>query len=217
MVIGKVAQCFGDLGFAAVSLDHPGLQVVGYGGFSAPPTEVMKGIIQRSQEISLLLGGKEGDFRKWWLEEGIKYKFSHRLAEWAFGMVNQFPDFESITEAGKHHALTKIAFMNLKKIGGGGSSKKEEIFSHVRDNRDRLLEEIQIIQLDIIIGSVTYSSIWEELFGEVELIESGYNIWIFKWNNIKVVDFYHPSNRYPKVMNYCLLEKVVNSRAFRKL
>ena len=34
------------------------------------------------------------DFRAWWHEE-VKYAFSHRICEWAYGFFNGFPPIEN--------------------------------------------------------------------------------------------------------------------------
>ncbi len=38
---------------------------------------------------------EEGDFREWWAND-IRHPFTYRLAEWAFGILNDFPPFEEI-------------------------------------------------------------------------------------------------------------------------
>lgn len=158
-----------------------------------------------------------GDFRNWWLTDGIKYSFSHRLSEWAYGILNNFPPLESITYDQKYQALLSVSFMNVKKSGGGSKSSISEIAKHIEENKERLTTEINIIQPEIIIGSLTNSSLWKILFGEISLINSGYDIYIFMWNGIKIVDYYHPSNRYPRAMNYALLKEVIKSKSFKSL
>ena len=56
-----------------------------------------------NQKLKLLFLAKEpndpdqggGDFREWWSEE-VKYSFSHRICEWAFGLLNEFPPVEDL-------------------------------------------------------------------------------------------------------------------------
>ena len=40
---------------------------------------------------------------------------------------------------------------------------------------------------------------------------------VFRWKNIKVIDYYHPSNQYPGSMNYALLKSIIESEQFIKL
>ena len=38
-----------------------------------------------------------GDFREWW-KDRIEYTFSYRIAEWSYGLLNNFPKFDDIWE-----------------------------------------------------------------------------------------------------------------------
>jgi len=62
-----------------------------------------------------------------------------------------------------------------------------------------------------------YKRIWDDVLEVKNWIPSGYDIKIARWGKIRVVDYYHPSNRYPGAMNYALLEKVINSKRFKEL
>ena len=70
------------------------------------------------------------DFREWWLES-IEYAFSYRLCEWSYGVQNGFPPLSEFDkdEANQSAAIRSISFMNLKKVGGSGSSDPEVIRS----------------------------------------------------------------------------------------
>lgn len=153
------------------------------------------------------------DYRTWWKEE-IKYNFSIRLAQWAYGIVNDFP---TMKEAADNGSLNHIAFMNVKKIGGGAQSDNEEIISYIKRDKEFLLQQIKIINPDIIIGCLTVTENWEHLFEGIQWQESEYDIYIAKWKGIKLIDFYHPSAHYPSSMFYTLLEKVYNSNKFQIL
>lgn len=160
--------------------------------------------------------GTGWDFRDWWNEE-LKYRFSHAIAEWSSGILNKFPDFNLAKDL-KMDAIQSIAFMNInKKTGGGGSADRDKIIAETISFKDKLVEEIKIIDPDIIIGCGLYGTIYDILMPDVEWEKSGYDISVGRWNNTKVVRFYHPSNRYPKAMNYCLLEKVMTSHKFESL
>src|SRR4051794_26894795 len=53
-----------------------------------------------------------------WNKTSPTYQFACRIAEWAYGILNDFPTFEQEEE--KIGYLKKIAFMNIKKSGGIG-------------------------------------------------------------------------------------------------
>lgn len=161
---------------------------------------------------------KAGDYREWW-KEGLKYSFSLRITEWAYGIFNQFPPYDIIKgDVPKlNRSIQSIAFLNIKKIGGKGTSKEKDILSHLEQCNDLIHKEIDIINPDIIITGITWKSVRKELFQNIEWKESGYSIAISKFNNSKVVDFYHPSSRTAPSASYSLLQNVIESKAFRNL
>ncbi len=161
---------------------------------------------------------KEGDYRNWW-KKGLKYTFSHRIAEWSYGILNDFPPIEQIQKdkEGYKNVIFQIAFMNVKKSGGGGNSKYEIIEEHLIKNKQNLIKQIEIINPEIIILGLTWKRIRNMLFDTVQWKSSGYHIPIGKFNNAKVIDFYHPSARNAAAASYSLLENVVTSKSFQEL
>ncbi len=163
---------------------------------------------------------KEGfDYREWWKEE-IRYTFSYRIAEWSFGILNDFPEYDEIWEHEElpQKALQQIAFMNIKKSGGGGNSTLEIMMNFVTDiNLAFLINEIEIIEPEIIILGISWLELRDRLFPKIEFIRSGYGIEIGKFNNAKIIDFYHPSSRTAPAAAYCLLQNVIRSERFKGL
>ena len=159
-----------------------------------------------------------GDFREWW-KEGLKYTFSHRLAEWSYGILNDFPEYEQMWHDKEwfKKAIFQVAFMNIKKVGGKGQSNCAEMEKHLTQNKKWLLKQIEIIEPEIIITGLTWKKLRNQLFDNVEWKNSGYNIAIGKFNNAKVIDFYHPSSRNAAAASYSLLENVINSESFKEL
>lgn len=158
-----------------------------------------------------------GDFRKWWKDK-IKYTFSIRIAEWSHGIMEGFPPYDDIKRSDqlKLKALHKVAFMNIKKVGGTGNSEYASIFDHSKKYKDLILEEIKIIAPEIIILGVSWKSIRKELFGD-GWKDSGYDIAIKKFNGAKLIDYYHPSSRTGTSATYSLLQNIINSTAFKTL
>lgn len=156
-----------------------------------------------------------GDFRTWWKEK-LWGQFSIRIGQWAYGFTNDFPPFnEAVKNAlqGTH----AIAFMNLKKIGGAANANKKSILKIVEETSGFLKQEISIIDPDIIVGGGLYHEAWRILFGELKWLDSGFGIRISKWENSKIINYYHPSSRFKKEDTYKQLENVVNSAAFKNL
>lgn len=152
------------------------------------------------------------------LNQNCSGNFAKRLAEWAYGILNDFPTLNSLTDyQALHQALKSTSILNLKKIGGSSQSKTKEIMHHSEQNKTLLLKQIKLISPNIIVGGVGYAKIWEDLFGKVELKLSGYDIRISRWYETKIIDFYHPSYRVPRAMSYSLLQNVMRSKAFNEL
>ena len=166
-----------------------------------------------------------GDFRVWW-EKDLKYTFSIRIAEWAFGIIHNFPPYDYIkrSEKEKIDALQSIAFMNVKKNGGNGTAKHKEIIEHIKMNLVYIHKEINIIEPDIIILGLSTKEIRSEAFPKQKSswIESGYDIAINRYDYengkyAKMIDFYHPSARNGASASYSLMQNVVKSLPFCNL
>jgi hypothetical protein len=158
------------------------------------------------------------DFRDWWKDE-IKYTFSYRIAEWSYGLLNNFPQFDDIRlkEGSLQKAIQYIAFMNIKKSGGSGNSEYNRMMEHVQMNFDNLHRQIAIISPDIIIMGTSWNELRDGLFPNIDWVKSGYDILIGKHDKSKVIDYYHPSSRNAPAAFYSLLQNIVTSDKFKLL
>lgn len=149
----------------------------------------------------------------------FRYPFLYRLAEWSYGVFNDFPPIEELWEDEKrlYKVFNKIAFMNVKKSGGNGTSDPEIINDHIKNNLNFLLKEIEIINPEIIITCLSWENSVNILFPDATWSSSGYNIRIGRFKQAKVIDFYHPSSRNAPAAVYSLLQNVINSNAFQSL
>ena len=178
------------------------------------------------QKIKLLFITKEPndpeqsdwDFRKWWSKE-VKYSFSHRICEWAFGFQRGFPPIVEIPydNERRREIMKSIAFMNLKKSGGKANADYEEIKRVIVEERELLLKQIDIIKPNIIIGCLGKTDYWRYLFPTVEFKDSGFDIKVARVGEYKIIDYYHPSYRVPRSMSYALLSAVSKSKVFTEL
>lgn len=155
------------------------------------------------------------DYREWWKAE-LKYSFSTRIAEWAYGILNNFPDYDTIWKDGfynAHQALMSIAFMNLKKSGGTGNSSLEEMCTYAERDRDLIIKEINLINPDIIILGLSWEKLINSVFNRDEMgwTNTGHGVWKGNYNGADVIVFYHPSARNAPPAAYYLLEKVIKS------
>lgn len=188
-------------------------------------------IAKEANDSSKDNSGKDEDYRDWWSneEDALYDRFTYRVIEWAYGMLNCFPDYDTIwkkvddTYPNEMNALASIAFMNVKKSGGGSSSKEKDINEYLDHHHELILEQIQIIEPTIILQGLTWESTVNKLYqkGKMEWKATGHGIDVgrFTYKNIdtKVLDFYHPSSQGSAVALYYLLEKVFKCETFRDL
>ena len=163
---------------------------------------------------------RAGDFREEWKVPGPKYPFADRITEWAFGIINDFPKFYDIFDAHYQYDiyLQKIAFINIKKMGGLGIANSLVLGQHFRSNVDFLSQQISIINPEIIILCLSFQELYRtSLFKGAYWKPTGYDINVARWNNIKLIDFYHPSARNGPAASYSLMQNVVRSDVFKEL
>lgn len=91
------------------------------------------------------------------LGQGPVYQMWHTLSRWAAGLVNDFPDYDSINNStSKKNALKQIAVINLKKTTGSASSNMSKIEAFAHHDKELLLEQIADIHPKIIIACGTF-------------------------------------------------------------
>ena len=114
--------------------------------------------------------------------------------------------------------LIPISFMNLKKVGGSGSSDPEVIRSTTDRDKGLLRRQIEIIDPDIIVGGIGRDSrLWSLLFPDIMLQDCGFDIRVACVGRVRVIDFYHPSYRVARAMSYSVLGRVFQSGKFAEL
>jgi len=175
------------------------------------------------QNLRVLFLGKEAndlngggwDFRIEWAKDP-NWRHARQVKKWAAGILDDFPPFEEITTSKVNH-LRRVACMNVKKIPGGASSLVADVERDVRVHSSFIREQVAIIDPDVIIGGLSWWHLWPLILGnepERRLVE---NLWVFRLGRAKVIDFHHPSSRFPHAMLYAHLSRVMSSPAFKAL
>ena len=113
--------------------------------------------------------------------------------------------------------MQSIAFMNIKKTGGGASADNTIIRKIADRHKHFIRREIELINPDIIIAGVGKTEILQIILQDIKFKNSGFDIWVAKHKGYKVIDFYHPSYRVPRAMSYALLKAVYESKVFQEL
>jgi hypothetical protein len=178
------------------------------------------------QKNKLLFIGKEAndprnqswDYRAL-IKQNLKYKYNLRIAEWSYGILNDFPNFDSIHRNHdlKIETIKKIALLDVKKSGGSGKCNNGSLLNNILANLSFLHRQIDIIKPDIIISGLFEIELVQALFPGISFQKSGYSRCVAKWKDYKVIDFYHPSNQNVPAASYSLLQNIYRSEAFRKL
>jgi hypothetical protein len=160
-----------------------------------------------------------GDFKVWWKGE-LQYSFSFRIAEWSYGIFNDFPHYDKLSEnkADTHKTTQQIALMNIKKIGGGGVADNISVEQHYEKCKHFVKKQLEIIDPEIIILGLSFSeNLRNSIFPNTEWKKSGFAINIGRYKNCKIIDFYHPASRNVGSASYSLLQNVIQSENFRLL
>ena len=140
-----------------------------------------------------------------------------RITQWAYGILNTTeaavapfkPSNLSYTYGNEW--LNRIAVMNVKKIDNGkSSSDMQNINQYAISDGELLRKQISIIDPTVIICGYTISSLniilnKTENCGVKDCSDPNDN-WYYFTNiggkRVVVLDYYHPSNHYPDLLNY---------------
>ncbi|OJV16214.1 MAG: hypothetical protein BGO21_00745 [Dyadobacter sp. 50-39] len=147
---------------------------------------------------------------EWW-NEHVHLQFSHRIAEWAFGIQNGFPSFSHTLDYQlKHEALKSIAFINVKKSGGSSISDMDVISEYIEQTRDLLLRQILEIDPTHIVTCFRSDRLAEQLLN-ITLQRPSHGAFGYgMWKETQVVNFFHPSSRKNKKFLYDQLAEAFN-------
>lgn len=145
-------------------------------------------------------------------------KMSHlfkRICQWTQGILNTTQDdipafFSGLSDT--HYGndiLKKIAVMNVKKSGGKANSSMEEINMYAEYDREELMRELEIIDPTVIVCGYTISSLNIIMGKEIKDYKHPNENWFYRTklndsdnHEVIVLDYYHPANQYPDLLNY---------------
>ena len=145
--------------------------------------------------------GKNSSFKIWTISGQLAYLIQNLTCT----IFPKFPE-ASVAQNASQAALQQSAVVNIKKTGGGSKAKDVEIFDWALNTQDLLLQQIKDIGPDIILCGGTWQymrTILEETMQESRSIHF--------WKDIYFIDYYHPANRYPSLLNYYALGGIMLS------
>lgn len=135
----------------------------------------------------------------------------NRIVEWTYGISNTTPEKAARYEPDKisldkpNKWLNQIAVVNLKKSGGKSNSKYPEISAYADYDAVELVKQIEMIDPEIIVCGATFEDL-NRISGNT--CEKGScDNWYYYSDAIGgkerlFIDYYHPANRYPSLLNY---------------
>lgn len=133
-----------------------------------------------------------------------------RVTQWAQGILGTTADrlcpFDERTRGlGFGNAyLRRIAAVNVKKSGGRSASNAEEIARYARNDRALLCRQLELIDPTVIVCGNTFEYLEIILDARIKNTRNpnlGYSVRL-NGHDVIVLDYWHPSNRYPDLMNY---------------
>lgn len=170
------------------------------------------------KRILFVLKEAYGGVAAWSLADELKRRAPwssiwKRVAEWTYGIQNTTGDkiarYEpaSISMSENNEWLNQIAVVNMKKSGGTSSSKYEEILLYADYDKLELRKQIEIIDPEIIVCGSTFSAINSLYDNQIRTKEIYCDNWyyftdVIGGKNRLVIDYYHPANHYPALLNY---------------
>lgn len=157
--------------------------------------------------------GGEGD---WSLSEEVKKNAPwsavwNRIVEWTYGIslttVNTIARYEpsKISLEKPNPWLNQIAVLNIKKSGGKSQSYYGEIAAYADYDSAEIIRQIEIINPDIIVCGATFGDVNRIMGNPCQKGEC--DNWYYYSDAIGnrerlFIDYYHPANRYPALLNY---------------
>lgn len=145
------------------------------------------------------------------------HRIWRNVCEWTEGIFETTKDYlpiyhETEYENNGNDILKKIAVINIKKSSGKSSSDMDEINNYALFDKEEIMREIALCNPTIIICGYTMSSLNIITDYTVKDEKHPDKDWIYSFelngHKVIVIDFFHPANHYPKLMNYYTLMKI---------
>lgn len=152
-----------------------------------------------------------------WLSDGAMTRMWGTVADWAYGLQRtsptSIPPKPELTNSEKSDILQSIAIVNVKKSNGSVQSDYADLLQYAKSDQTYISRELSILDPDIIVCG-NNSSLLRLMYGASiqkngKVVADGAIDYAFMHKHGYVVmggkviiDFYHPANQYPAMMNY---------------
>ncbi len=133
-----------------------------------------------------------------------------RVSAWTYGLLGTtaqtiapYGGWGDIEHYGNHYLL-RSAVVNVKKSGGRSHSDMDDILAYARFDRDLLYRELELCDPTVIVCGYT-ASVLDILF-RTEVRRDRNELLTYhvplNGHDVLVLDYWHPANHYPDLMNY---------------
>ena len=147
-----------------------------------------------------------------WIASGecLHYKIWRRIAIWTYGVLHTTrhsicPYKEQYPEAVYKDILQRIASLNIKKSNGKSKSDYDELEAYAFEDMPEIKKEFMLIDPDVVICGNCFHILNSTVFGLDYDYGKNDNWYYYKDTLGKkrlFLDFYHPGNHWPDLLNY---------------
>ena len=155
-------------------------------------------------------------------------KMWERVSDWTRGLmflsetgeILPFASQEKIKFYGNEY-IQKIAVMNIKKSSGAKESERENLLKYADYDAEEIYMQLEICDPTVIVCGYTgeylidyvFKEKKEEIINNRSKFEQDHYIYKCRLNgkDIPVVNFWHPANHFPDIMNYYCLMNIIKS------
>jgi len=122
------------------------------------------------------------------------------MAYISYSILNDFKKYSNISYVSEDpnvgNSMKYISYINVKKFPGSTSSNMNEISQYYLEFKDILIQQIDLINPDIVIGGNTLHLFFDDLKLKADNFnKETWSAWWYKNNNRFYIHSYHPNQR----------------------
>jgi len=162
---------------------------------------------------------------EWLSKENPKSAMWNRVAEWIYGINNTYPDriarYKEMVWTDIQQISYCTAVVNLKKSNGKSNSDIDEILCYAQTDAELLKRQFDLIAPDVIVCGYTFGALKTALDLQIDKEKKHNDNWYY-WDRQRrlYIDYYHPANQYPALINYygliCIYQQALIEKAMKQ-
>ena len=163
--------------------------------------------------------GENEDWKltEWLLQTKPSTSIWKRVIEWTYGIQHTNPEriakYAPDIYERNLNLFNNIAVVNLKKSSGKSSSNYGEIEAYALADKAEIKKQLSIIAPDIIVCGATFRALNHVYDDKIRPEGTWCDNWFYDTDIISdkktlVIDYYHPANHYPSLVNYYAITNI---------